>query len=262
MNIIDKMQAEMERLEELLNSEILEFDKAKYPDGKLRIKKTGKYYKLYHVKNTPAGAKRTYINKKQIDQARLLAKKAYKKAEIQALKKELQATKAYLRYFPKQSQDDYFRDSKVYRKLLESVLPMPEEYHDWSSAEYERNPDHPERLIYPTMKGDMVRSKSEAMIADELYRRGIPYRYECKTTIGGYDIYPDFTIIDSKTGKTYIWEHFGKMDDEEYVRKYLWKICLYVNNGYLPQISLLTTYETGKEPLTSVKVVDIIEQYF
>ncbi len=262
MNIINYLEAEKTRLESLIAKETYDFEMANYPEGRLNIKQVGKYYKMYHVFSTPTGNKRTYIRKRNVNLAQCLAQKAYKKLSIQNHKKELQAIYAYLRYYPRKSPDDYLRNSSIYRKLLEDFIPAPEMYSDWAHEEYERNPEYPERLIYPTMKGDMVRSKSEAMIADELFRRGIPYRYECKTTIGGYDLYPDFTIIDPQSGKTFIWEHFGKMDDEDYVAKCIWKLRLYLSNGYIPQISLLTTYETGTEPLTSVKVVETIDQFF
>ncbi len=262
MNIISKLEAEKARLESQIARETYDFEMANYPEGRLNIKQAGKYYKMYHVYSTPTGTKRTYIKKKNIDLAQCLAQKAYKKTSIQAHKKELQAINAYLRYYPRKSPDDYFRNSSEYKRLLEDFIPISEAYNDWACEEYERNPEYPERLIYPTMKGDMVRSKSEAMIADEFYRRGIPYRYEYKTTIGGYDVYPDFTIIDPVSGKTYIWEHFGKMDDDDYVNKCIWKLRLYLSNGYIPQVSLLTTYETGMDPLTSVRVVETIDQFF
>ena len=103
---------------------------------------------------------------------------------------------------------------------------------------------------------------SEVMIADELYRRGIPYRYECAIELEGETIYPDFTILDPKTGKIYLWKHFGLMDSPKYISKFQYKMGLYPRNGYVPQINLICTFETEANPLTSVNVIDMADRYF
>ena len=50
---------------------------------------------------------------------------------------------------------------------------------------------------YYTIKGERVRSKSEKIIADELYRYQIPYKYEFPLTLATHNrniqLYPDFT---------------------------------------------------------------------
>ena len=65
----------------------------------------------------------------------------------------------------------------------------------------------------------MLRSKSEAIIDMILYKNGIPFRYEEKIVLGDVILYPDFVIRHPKTGDFYYWEHFGMMDDEDYINK-------------------------------------------
>jgi hypothetical protein len=262
MNNITMMEAEKKRLEAQLAKEMADYSLSNYPDGRLKIKKDGKYRKLFWVNDKNGGIGRTYIKKADIKVAQQLALKAYKESTIWTLKKQLQATNAYLRYYPQKSPDDLFRFSEEFRRLLQPMIPIRQDYKEWMEYKYERSTEHPERLIFPTMKGEKVRSKSEAMIADELYRRGIPYRYECRVDIGGHTIYPDFSIMDAASGQLILWEHFGMMDDPKYVSKYLWKIRNYVLNGYIPQINLITTYETEARPLTLSGVVKVIEQFF
>ena len=74
-----------------------------------------------------------------------------------------------------------------------------------------------EGLIHRTERGDLVRSKSELVIADKLYTRGIDYVFEQPLVLpNGRVRYPDFTISDDLTGITYYWEHLGLLADSSY----------------------------------------------
>ena len=72
-------------------------------------------------------------------------------------------------------------------------------------------------LIHRTESGDLVRSKSEVIIADKLFARGVDYAYEQPLTLpNGRTRYPDFTIADPARGVTFYWEHLGLLDDPAY----------------------------------------------
>lgn len=72
-------------------------------------------------------------------------------------------------------------------------------------------------LIHRTERGDLVRSKSELVIADKLHARRIDYAYEQRLDLpGGRTRYPDFTIVDDASGVTYYWEHLGLLHDPGY----------------------------------------------
>ena len=100
----------------------------------------------------------------------------------------------------------------------------------------------------------MVRSKSEAIIADYLFQHNIPYRYECAVTLSGQTIYPDFIIIHPLTGDYFIIEHFGLMDNPDYYSRYLDKMQLFAKSGYYPDYNLICFYETENSPLNSAIV--------
>ena len=71
-----------------------------------------------------------------------------------------------------------------------------------------------EGLIHRTERGDLVRSKSELVIADKLHARGIDYAYEQPLVLpNDRTRYPDFTIADHARGVTFYWEHLGMLDD-------------------------------------------------
>ncbi len=95
------------------------------------------------------------------------------------------------------------------------------------------SPPYAENLIHKTEKGHMVRSKSELIIADLLFRMGMPYEYERHLIGDGSSggIWPDFTFIDA-AGDRIIWEHLGMMDSAGYRSGWEWKKRWYEKNGY------------------------------
>lgn len=102
------------------------------------------------------------------------------------------------------------------------------------------NPSSRAKHIHVTDKGEHVRSKSETIVANALYRhesRGLRYHYEKPLKLDGYDkpIIPDFTI--EYAGKIYYWEHLGMLSDENYRKKWMLKLELYRKNGIEPIIS-------------------------
>ena len=92
-----------------------------------------------------------------------------------------------------------------------------------------------ERLIHRTEQGDLVRSKSEVVIADKLHGRKVDYFYERPIALGtGLERYPDFTIVDDDSGRTFYWEHLGMLDDPEYAARWARKLAEYRRAGILP----------------------------
>ena len=65
---------------------------------------------------------------------------------------------------------------------------------EWGNLEYVRSDFWKESLTMRTSRGLLVRSKSELLIVEMLYRYGIPFRYEQELWINGKDWAPDFTF--------------------------------------------------------------------
>lgn len=91
-----------------------------------------------------------------------------------------------------------------------------------------------ERLIHVTARGDLVRSKSEVIIADHLFSLGLNYHYEAPLDFGGTPKYPDFTIHDDNSGISFYWEHCGMLGDPGYRRRWAEKQAWYRQNEILP----------------------------
>jgi hypothetical protein len=92
-----------------------------------------------------------------------------------------------------------------------------------------------DRLIHRTRRGDSVRSKSEVIIADLLYSKGIEYEYEAPLVgTDGHIRYPDFSFEDDDLGLQIYWEHLGLMRQPAYRRRWEKKLAWYKQEGVLP----------------------------
>lgn len=99
------------------------------------------------------------------------------------------------------------------------------------------------------------------IIANKLYQYGIPYVYEPAMDINGRILHPDFLVLNPATRKEYIHEHFGLMDDPEYMSNALKKVDSYILAGFLPGDGPITTHETRDNPL-NMKTLDILIQSY
>ncbi|MCK4232357.1 AAA family ATPase, partial [candidate division WOR-3 bacterium] len=91
-----------------------------------------------------------------------------------------------------------------------------------------------DRLINQTRRGELVRSKSEVIIADRLTDLEVEYTYEKDLTIDKVTRFPDFTIEDEETGQIFYWEHCGMLQDPEYRSRWKRKLQWYRDNSILP----------------------------
>ncbi len=258
MDIRNAMESQLFELDKKLSETKSEYGERVFPDGNLIVNKNGNYYKFYNSKD---GA-RTLIPSSQKELIQKLAMKKFFLRRIDAYEKEMHAIKRYLSTLPVKTEEDLVRAAPIYKELLKPLLGDTFDMSAWEMQEYDKCEDYPEDLIIDTIKGDKVRSKSEAIIADELFRSKIPYRYECSLIVGNTLMHPDFTAINVRTREIFIWEHFGKADDEGYLnRNCINKMNKYLHAGYIPTINMITTYETMKEPFNSIKAQSMIKEY-
>ncbi|HWD18180.1 MAG TPA: ATP-dependent RecD-like DNA helicase [Verrucomicrobiae bacterium] len=124
-----------------------------------------------------------------------------------------------------------------------------------------------ERLIHLTLRGDLVRSKSELIVADNLHREGIRYTYERPLTLDGALKYPDFTIDDEDSGITYYWEHCGMLSDAKYRERWAAKQQWYRDHQILPyqegggkKGTLIVTEDTRQGAISSQEILGIIRK--
>jgi hypothetical protein len=123
-----------------------------------------------------------------------------------------------------------------------------------------------DRLIHRTERGELVRSKSEVIIADKLHSRGIDYGYETPVQLSnGHTRYPDFTIEDAASGRVYYWEHLGMLRDSAYRARWQRKREAYRAAGILTpeegtsDAVLIVTEDAANGGLDSAKIAELID---
>lgn len=123
-----------------------------------------------------------------------------------------------------------------------------------------------EHLIHRTARGEMVRSKSEVIIANALAAKGVDYAHERPLTIEGVTKYPDFTIEDMESGQTIYWEHCGMLHVPSYRRRWEEKLAWYRTHGILPHQegsgengTLIVTRDEMNGSIDSAKISKLIE---
>lgn len=118
-----------------------------------------------------------------------------------------------------------------------------------------------DRLVHKTARGELVRSKSEVIIANALYYHNLDYVYEPELVLEGKIKRPDFKIADEDTGDEWYWEHCGMMDDPKYKKHWEEKKAFYKKNGIEEGKNLIVTYDENGS-LDSQKVEEIIQDTF
>ncbi|MCX4391271.1 AAA family ATPase [Micromonospora peucetia] len=104
-------------------------------------------------------------------------------------------------------------------------------------------------LVHRTDGGELVRSKSEVIIANLLRQLNAVYRYEEPFTgEDGRTVRPDFTV-DTDLGDIVYWEHLGMLTDPRYAAKWAEKKAWYARNGVL-------SYEEGGGPRGTLVITD------
>ena len=210
-----------------------------------------------------------YISKKQMNKVKGIAQREYDDKLVSVIKSRLQMLQQLeLSYVSHELENCFENVCKARRKLITPVFETVEEkIHRFMEEEYEPGRfDNDNTTEFFTLKGERVRSKSEVLISDCLNRYEIPYRYEKPLELSDWNkivvCRPDFTVMNKRSGKVFLYEHFGRMDDKDYVDTTMRKLDLYEKNGYLLGDNLIVTHETSKAPL-NIKVLDsYIKTYF
>lgn len=233
------------------------------PEGCLKWQnKHGKTY-YYHQYEENGKWKRRYIKKKDIELAKKLAQKQYCK-EVRPLAK---ARLDRMKFLSEEKIETIYDQLSEERKVLVKPFQMSakEILKRWEMESYEKSTVYEENLRFETDRGEFVRSKSEVIIANILYRHKdkILYKYErpLHLLVNGQEkiVYPDFTILNIETGRVVYWEHAGRMDDPYYARSFVKKMNTYRANGYQIGKDIILTFETQETPLEIGMVRKMVE---
>ncbi|MBR3056857.1 MAG: hypothetical protein IKG93_02710 [Clostridiales bacterium] len=221
------------------------------PNGHLHLRTSHNYTQFYKTFEHEGIIERTYLGSSQKELVEKLARKEYLERLIKEMKIEIADIERFL------AKDTLLRSNNVFsnfreekRNLIEPLLLDDETYaRRWQNQPYDPYLEYPEALVYPTKRGELVRSKSEAMMADVYFELNIPYKYECPIILSnGEVLHDDFTVLHVTERKEYYHEHLGLLDDPRYLIKNMKKLDLYRRNGIYVGKNLILTHEIRESP--------------
>lgn len=216
------------------------------------------YSEHYTEQGTTPMTRGRYMKKHEIGVVKRIIQRDYDCHMIRLAKERIKDIDKFLQKYKRTSLKLLYKQMNPARRALLSDVEISDEefVEQWQNVEYEGKPFLDSMPEIVTERGERVRSKSEKIIADKLYMLGIPYRYEYPLVlVGNRTVYPDFTILKMPQREEVYMEHFGLMDDENYVENVLLKLQTYEKSGIYPGVQLFATYETKKMPL-NIKALD------
>lgn len=227
-NVLITLKKLIEYEETLLQNDKIELKKM--PEGKLITRKKGEkiYYTCKHSSHEHG-----------ISKDKILLETLFRKMFL-TLSIEIRSDNIFIL---KEAFKSIFNNiNKISSSKHSSLCSYSKIEIDWINSCSSQNSYALEHLIYKCNNGLMVRSKSERTIVNKLLEYGIIFKYEAPIEIGGFLYYPDFTIL-KKDGTIVLWEHFGLMNNEEYLVKSLQKIRKYKTKGFVQYKNLICTEE-------------------
>ncbi len=260
---------ELQKLRTL--AEQLRMSIASAPVGRLRSEMCkGRYPQFYYLQedgsNKCSARKGRYLGKKERYLAEALAQKEYDSKLLQCIEKQCKLLEAAKQIDPEMLRKERF---EIVQNIAPAKRGMVNSY-DMSDEEYteqwlEQHSGGKNSIAivngFDTERGDIVRSKSEKMIADKLFYNKIAYQYEPLLEMkDGSKVIPDFVMLNVKTRATVYLEHFGMMDNPEYCRKAIEKMEMYERNGLQAFKDVIYTFESSTKAINMKFVEDIINR--
>ena len=234
----------------------------KAPDGDLKIISKGNTKQYYRrLKGETTGS---YLRKADSGIITELAQKRYDKRFVAAAEDELKSIRMFLSKYEMKTSGLSTEFSPELKEKMDIADVAFDEYSvAWQNEAYVPKIIDDRVLVHVTAKGERVRSKSEELIANQLFARKIPYKYECPIRIfNGEYRYPDFTILSPVTHEIVYWEHLGMMDNLEYVAANMKKLKDYEKSGIYLGKELLVTVESKNMPTNTKSIDEFICKHF
>jgi hypothetical protein len=232
-------------------------------EGKLRVC-SSHGYPQYHFKPKNEEKER-YIPTYEKDKIKAIVQKEYDLRIKKELESSSQKLQKFLKSYDLSNIETLYENLHYGRKsLIDPIIPTTamiiEEWyqkHPGNTNSYEKD------AAFTTKRGEIVRSKSEKILADAFFDYGLPYQYEpcieLENTInddnqykapgGVIRKYPDFVILNVRKEKTIYWEHLGRAGEDRYATKNFKKLMEYEKNGFILGDNLIITLESEKTPL-------------
>lgn len=268
---------EIKRLELLI--EQLRTAISSAPKGRLRSEMCkGKYPQFYFIeggfqdgkqKNSQDGKQNNgrYIKKEEYYLAEELAQKEYNLKLLKCVAKQCELLKSAanirLDKFRNERLEILHHISLAKQGLIRTYEMTDEEYvENWMQENSGGKNSIEITNGFDTERGDVVRSKSEKIIADKLFYCNIIYQYEPLIRLhDGTIVFPDFAMLNIRTRKTIYLEHFGMMDNPEYCKRAIEKMEIYERNELFTCRDVVYTFESSNKAININSIENIINRF-
>lgn len=232
------------------------------PSGSLFMRKrkgVTSFYQIQKIKDASGWHNKSRSIRHNPNLIHSLAQKKLAKETLQVCRENLPILEAVLSSY----QSPYSLTETLSEKYQSALaLSEEEQLKKWNSAPYKKAPFEPKQHIHETLCGELVRSKSEVIIANALFSYGIPFHFEEQfpyPSDNGDFFFPDFTIPLPKTG-CIIWEHLGMLDVMSYAVHNGKKLHVYQTHDFLIGKNLILTQDDSQGNCSSTFIYQIIER--
>jgi len=140
----------------------------------------------------------------------------------------------------------YYRAEDSILMAYQRYLGISEDFDHYMLLVDDPDSIRTEQHKHRTMRGELVRSQEEVIVADTLNELGIPYEYERPLHHPRIRemILPDFTIDWNE--KTFYWEHLGMSEDAQYRERWEARKRWYYEAGFGHQLITSTSGPDGR----------------
>lgn len=219
------------------------------PKGTIRVRNCRGNIQLYFC---PEGTgEECFVPRKEWEMMQKVVQMDYEDRLLRKTREMQNALKHFLKRYDEDALENVYDKMVKGRQSLVTplILPRQQAIEKWRLEHPGEQNEIPKKEAYETQRGELVRSKSEKILADLFNSMDIPYIYEPKLHLKDKDIYPDFMLFNVKSRKSAYWEHFGRLDKQEYVLKNYLRINDYERSGYLLGEDFFFSMETEGRPL-------------
>ena len=271
MTLSDSINNKRKELENLL---ICAQEKKKgFPEEDLYTRKMSN--SIRYMKHNPGTGETQYLKKEKADEVRALEEKNYWIKLERTAKEELKTLNKVEKILEKTGDWErvFFDIPMEKRHLIKPYEAKPIEVSEEQKDRWRMlaiRYGNRNRKYLPknstTLNGEHVKSKSEIIIADRLKVAGVPYSYEYETVVaneysGAFEKwYPDFKVLNTRTGKEYYWEHLGMVDKADYFATGMFKLDVFAANDIIVGDNLIVTMETAETPMNTEYIDMIIKK--
>lgn len=137
-----------------------------------------------------------YIRKKDIKNYTRFAQRDYENDMNRKLKILENNLVKFLELYDVNVINEYDMFSEAKKQIIKPLVMTDQQFiARWYEEHLGECNQYPKDEELETNRGEIVRSKSEKIIADALDKFGVPYQYEPMLELGYSTIYPDFVVL-------------------------------------------------------------------